>query len=118
MITFTVLGQPVPKARARIGKGHGYTPAATSGHEDAIIVAAREAGYRGEPDAESFFDVYLEFYRKGKVRVDIDNLTKTVFDALNKVAWKDDSQIIYLNATKYRDNKQPRTVIVIVKSAA
>ena len=113
MITFTVPGQPIPKARARIGGGHGYTPDRTKGHEESIIVAAREAGYRGEPDAESTFNVTIAFHRKGKARADIDNLAKTVLDALNKVVWKDDNQINVLTLGKRINMKNPQTIITI-----
>ena len=43
---------------------------------------------------------------------DIDNLVKFVMDSLNKVFWKDDSQVCSLIAVKIYDEK-PRTVIQI-----
>jgi Holliday junction resolvase RusA-like endonuclease len=47
-------------------------------------------------------------------RPDIDNLTKFVQDALNKIYWRDDSIICNLTARKmYSEN--PRTEIVITK---
>lgn len=50
-------------------------------------------------------------YPLGK-RNDVDNLTKFVYDCLNGLAWKDDSQIIISMLCKiYHDS--PRTVIVI-----
>lgn len=33
-------------------------------------------------------------------RPDIDNLTKSILDALNGICWRDDSQIVMLRATK------------------
>lgn len=43
---------------------------------------------------------------------DLDNLTKFVLDALNKIYWKDDRQIYSIRAKKmYNDN--PRTEVAI-----
>lgn len=46
------------------------------------------------------------------VKPDIDNYVKAILDALNGVAFKDDSQIIALNAKKLYSDK-PRTEIEI-----
>ncbi len=43
---------------------------------------------------------------------DIDNMIKFVMDALNKIFWKDDSQVSCLYATKIYGSK-PRTEITI-----
>lgn len=44
------------------------------------------------------------------IKPDIDNLIKFVGDACNKILWKDDAQIYYIEAFKgYSDN--PRTII-------
>ena len=43
---------------------------------------------------------------------DVDNLLKFVMDALNKVFWKDDSQVVSVIAQKRYDEK-PRTIIQI-----
>ena len=45
-------------------------------------------------------------------RPDIDNYCKLIFDALNGVFWKDDSQICHLVAVK-KYSERPRTGIVI-----
>jgi Holliday junction resolvase RusA-like endonuclease len=46
-------------------------------------------------------EVTLHFAFKGPPkRVDLDNLVKFVFDALNGHAWADDSQVVRLLATK------------------
>ena len=41
---------------------------------------------------------------------DLDNIAKVVCDALNKVAYHDDNQVIELNVTKFY-SKQPKLVI-------
>ena len=42
---------------------------------------------------------------KHTVKPDLDNLTKAVLDALNDVAWYDDSQIVQLNVSKQYNGK-------------
>lgn len=37
---------------------------------------------------------------KTKLRGDLDNYIKTVLDALNGVAWKDDSQVVKITGIK------------------
>jgi len=44
-------------------------------------------------------------------RVDLDNLAKIPLDALNELAWEDDSQIVSLIASKHLDRDNPRTEI-------
>jgi Holliday junction resolvase RusA-like endonuclease len=45
---------------------------------------------------------------------DIDNIAKLVADSLNKIAWKDDSQIVEMILQKsYSDNNDIKTVITI-----
>ncbi len=48
-------------------------------------------------------------------RPDIDNLAKTIFDALNEVAFKDDSQISHLEIRKiyHSGDEGPQTTIKI-----
>ena len=43
---------------------------------------------------------------------DIDNAIKAIADALNGVAYYDDSQIVYIEATKHYAEK-PQTVVTL-----
>ena len=72
--------------------------------------------------SKSAFEVILEFhlitpdFKKPNVHAvckpDIDNLVKFYLDALNRIVWEDDKQIISLHASKtYSDS--PKTVITI-----
>lgn len=49
------------------------------------------------------------------VRPDVDNLEKAVFDALNKVVWKDDSQIFTCQSTKWyaSDGEKPSVLVKV-----
>jgi Holliday junction resolvase RusA-like endonuclease len=114
---FTVPGEPVSKARARTtikdGKAVTYTPAATVAAEE-VIRGYYLAGERHFVDADvERIGVRIFFYRKNNIRRDIDNLAKLLLDALNKVAWADDSQINELILWRGRDKKNPRSEILV-----
>lgn len=44
-------------------------------------------------------------------RPDVDNLAKVVCDALNDVAYKDDTQIIDLHILKFYTTQRPRVIV-------
>jgi len=106
-IEFIVYGNPIPKARARVANGHAFTPARTVAWEQEIRLRCPAKELRGE------LCIVLRFYRDSRKRCDIDNLCKSVFDALNGKAWKDDCQIIELGAFKSYDPTDPRVEIEI-----
>lgn len=73
------------------------------------------------PIPTSFSKFKKEKARKGEiapvVKPDIDNCVKGIFDALNKIAWNDDNQVVSTNASKvYSD--QPRIEIRIFEVKA
>lgn len=51
--------------------------------------------------------VSVTAYRPQK-RGDLDNTLKAAFDALNGVAWQDDSQVVELHALRLDDKHNPR----------
>jgi Holliday junction resolvase RusA-like endonuclease len=112
-ITFEVLGDPVPQPRARIstrgGFGRAYTPGDHPIHayRAAVAAAARAAGAEPTDAAPITLIVDLVFarpkshYRKAGLRADApklprpdcSNVLKGIEDALNGVAWVDDTQV-------------------------
>ncbi len=108
VFTFTVPGQPVPKGRPRSGPTGFYTPAKTRTAERTVglYALAEMRAPLTEP-----LRVELRFHAKDKRRVDVDNLAKLVLDAMNGVAWRDDSQIVFLAVEKHVDAEDPRTEI-------
>ena len=56
--------------------------------------------------------VALRWYRPAK-RGDLDNIIKVTLDALNKIAYVDDSQIVELHAYRYDDKDNPRMEVEI-----
>lgn len=94
--TLFVEGQPIPKARPRVGKGHTHTPEKTRDYEARVGWAARAAGvlpFTGD------VRITLTFLRKGKRRADLDNMVKSCVDGMNGIAYEDDKQVVELHAS-------------------
>ena len=111
-VTFVVPGPPQPKQRARRGpNGRWYTPRATAAYEAAVGWAAREAGIRHPCTGPVRLGVNLWF--PDRRRRDVDNVAKSVLDALNGVAWNDDSQVAELIVARDLDRDEPRAEITV-----
>lgn len=119
-VIFEVPGEPRGKGRPRFSKtGHAYTDSETRAYEKKIEAYYRKAlGAFRWPDSE-FISVDITAYypipksatkaataamRAGQVppsrKPDIDNVMKIVLDALNGVAYKDDSRVVRVEAQK------------------
>jgi Holliday junction resolvase RusA-like endonuclease len=128
-ITFSVPGDPVPQPRPRVstrgGFARAYVPAKHGVHayRAAIAGAARAAGagVHGEPVSVVIDLVFARpksHLRKAGLakdaprypRPDVDNATKAVLDALNGVAWEDDSQVTRLVVEKSYGTEARTTV--------
>jgi crossover junction endodeoxyribonuclease RusA len=107
---FVIPGNPIPKARPRVARGHAYTPKRTTDAEDVVKLYAKRARVRclAGPVRLS-----LSFYRDSAQPCDLDNLVKLVSDALNGIAFKDDRQVVVLSALKAIDRENPRTEVAI-----
>lgn len=126
MRSIIIEGKAQPKERARVIRGHAYTPTKTAQYEQRIA-RAWAAKYPDQLGGDlrvsvifsmslptSWSGVKKERARLGvinpSVRPDLDNLVKAVLDGLNGVAFLDDKQVIELFARKeYAD--EPRTLI-------
>jgi Holliday junction resolvase RusA-like endonuclease len=116
-------GSCVPKGRPRVtrnkktGKVFAYTPKRTRKYSDAARKVAKNAlkGKKPIPGEEGVV-MTVEFFRRGKPpkRPDIVNLLSTIADALQTVAYDDDSQIVEVHAYK-RKAKIPMTRVEIKK---
>ena len=58
-------------------------------------------------------ELELELYFGRSPIADIDNCLKTVLDALNRKAWRDDNRVMKVLAEKFFEQAQPRTVVRI-----
>jgi len=122
MISFTVDGTAVPKQRPRISGRQAYTPKRTKDYEERVRDAFRSS-YHGLFPAigkDVPVRIYISIYQaipkswpkkkrlqaeQGKIvplgrNGDIDNIAKSILDALNGFAYEDDCQVTMLIITK------------------
>jgi Holliday junction resolvase RusA-like endonuclease len=132
-ICFEVPGNPVPKGRPRLGKGHTYTPKRTVEAENVVRSVAKLAGVI---PIVGPIAMHLDFligipgsWSKAKTQsamlgtlrpttgADADNLGKLVLDSLQGdgpgSCFHNDAQIVELICRKWY-SVQPRTVVKIV----
>ncbi|MDO5061880.1 MAG: RusA family crossover junction endodeoxyribonuclease [Peptostreptococcaceae bacterium] len=131
--SITIPGEPIAKARPRVCGNIAYTPAKTKNYE--TLIKEIYWGKHGQTieQMDGMLRMHIRAYfpiprsKSKKVqeqmhtnairpikRPDIDNIVKSVSDALNKVAYTDDSQIVEVVAGKYYAHN-PRVEIVIEK---
>jgi Holliday junction resolvase RusA-like endonuclease len=111
-IRFTIEGVPRPKARARRGAGgRWYTPMATRAYEEAVGIAARAPGAR-EP-LRGAVRLCVALWLPDRRRRDVDNCAKSICDALNGIAYGDDSQIEELVVRRRVDHDRPRAEVTV-----
>lgn len=139
MQKITVYGQPQGKLRARHGKNYWtgksqtYTPEKTAAYE--ALIAAEYRAQRGKYYGDKYVRLGICAYygipksypkykqkqaREGtlrpSVKPDADNIIKAVADALNGVAYVDDTQVMEVLCKKYYDTS-PRIEIYIEEVA-
>jgi crossover junction endodeoxyribonuclease RusA len=101
-LMLNIPGDPIAKGRPRAGKnGVIYTPRRTKDAEK-VIKDMAATGMDGDAPLEGPLGIEVHFYCATKRRTDGDNLLKLVTDALNKVVYADDSQIVEYHATVQR----------------
>ena len=131
-IEFEVLGKPVGKGRPRFRNAgkfvQTYTPEATAVFENIVRLSFQQAGGK-KLDGElqmivcAYFPIPMSTTKKRRAEMlgskvpythkpDADNIAKAVCDALNGIAYDDDSQIVELCAQKAY-SESPRTWVYI-----
>ena len=130
-ITFTVLGEPVGKARQRVTRFGTYTPEKTVLYENLIKTEYRRQcnDHRFDDKQPLCMEVKAEYMipasaskakraamARGEIRPmkkpDWDNVGKVVSDALNKLAYRDDTQIVDCTVQKFYSDR-PRIIVKI-----
>lgn len=130
-ITFTVEERAAGKGRPRFTRigGRGvrtYTPAATAKRERGIAAAYRRTVGNLDPHTGAVIvDIIAEYlppksWPKWKranpghkvTKPDADNLEKLCLDALNRIAWKDDSQVIDVRTRKVYGDADRLTICI------
>lgn len=118
-VMFTVPGQPVGKARPRFVRSTGrvYTPKLTTDYErfvcDCYLDAADGVALDGPIEATltAFYQIPASASKKRRERMlrgeevpekkpDADNVAKAILDALNGIAYNDDSSVCRLVVEK------------------
>ena len=129
---FTIYGKAVAKARPRVTKsGYAYTPKTTKEFEAKVKEAyLKYCGDSMFPESTPLA-ICIEFQfappkswsqvkrKKAKereifptCRPDVDNLCKSIGDALNGVAYHDDSQIVAMTARKIYAREDKTKVVI------
>lgn len=116
VLTLTLKGDPVPKARARTTPHGTYTPHRTREAEEKWRWTVLASGWKVNRDA--LFGLEADFFCRTKRRSDLSNMLKLVEDAGNGMIWADDSQIAWLHATVTRGAADPRTEVRVYYAEA
>jgi Holliday junction resolvase RusA-like endonuclease len=136
MIKITIPGEAVPQGRPRFSTRGGfpraYDPAKSREFKSYVRLLAAQA-MNGAPPIEGAVSLVVVIYRaipksfskrkrhlalEGEVlpvtKSDLDNVVKSLTDAITGVIFRDDAQIVDLHACKLYDNT-PRTEIQIAE---
>lgn len=120
MCDFEIEGKPVGKGRPRFRRMGNfvqtYTPTATADYEKLVRLRFQNAGgaITDKPvrvDITAFFAPPKSIRKREKAEMlanrilpmkkpDVDNIAKIMLDALNKIAYVDDAQVIELSVIK------------------
>lgn len=105
---FVISGKPVGKQRPRNNGNHFYTPQKTKDYENHVRECYRNQveNVFFESGVQAYIYVYITLpnsyskkrksellWRGASVKPDLDNVAKSILDALNGVAYKDDKQV-------------------------
>jgi len=133
-IKFVVPGKPMGKARPRVTRrGFAYTPAPTVSYENLVKTCFAEVAEKSKwkvTDEEiyisisAFFEIPKSASKKARSEMaqglinptkkpDWDNIGKIICDALNGIAYHDDSQIICAKVKKIYAENEPYTEVII-----
>ena len=129
MIKLTIPGEPVAKGRPRVTRYGTYTPEKTKNYETLVkelyFMEHGQTLLEGELsiDIKAYFRIPKSASKKRKrlmangdmrptKRPDLDNLMKAVTDAINGVAYEDDSQIVSATVEKYY-SEEPRVEVIL-----
>ena len=122
LITFIVDGAAVPKQRPRISGRRAYTPKRTKDYEERVLRAfcSSYSGFYPMFGKDTPVSISINVYqaipkswsKKKRLQAeageivplsrngDIDNIAKSILDALNGFAYEDDCQVVRLKITK------------------
>lgn len=135
-LRFDIPGKPGAKQRPRHTKsGHTYTPDQTVNYENLVKMCFREKYPDFVPldgpiimQVTANFPIPESWSKKKKMmalrhdiypgKPDWDNIGKIVSDALNGIAYKDDSQVMYCCVAKYYSSRPEVGVLIVQEEAS
>ena len=120
---FEIIGVPVGKSRPKFSTIHGFAQAIKPKDDviyENLVKLSFQQSKSGDYDLfdkpikmkiEAFFDIPKTFSKKRTIEAtegrispqkkpDVDNIAKIICDALNNIAYKDDTQIVELTVVK------------------
>lgn len=122
---FIIPGEPTGKGRPRVTKWGTHTPEKTVLYENLVKTAYDGILHDGyiEMNVKAFYSIAKstskkkhEQMLKGEIlptkKPDCDNVLKIIADALNKIAYNDDAQIVRATVEKYYSD-MPRVEVEI-----
>lgn len=128
MINLTIPGEPCAKGRPKFWNGHTTTPKKTVNYEvlvKELFMISKQDKLEGQlvADIDAYFSIPQSKSKKIKLdmehntirptkRPDLDNIQKIILDALNGLAYNDDSQVVSIRANKLYSNN-PRVEVYI-----
>ena len=130
MFTFTIFAEPTGKARPRVTAHGTYTPKKTKDYEKLVQWEYRKQGGRDYGEKQLQVEITANFQipkskpknkriemLAGQVRPtkkpDCDNIAKAILDALNGIAYHDDSQVVTLAVEKWYVPDEPCVIVTI-----
>jgi len=116
-VHFVVPGPVVPWQRAASVGARRFTPAKQRQYQQLVRMHALAARPRGPwlPSKHARYRVDVEAFLPDERRRDLDNIAKTLLDALNGVLYLDDSQVTVLMVATHVDRERPRVEVRVVE---
>lgn len=105
VVEFTVPGRPIPMPRPRLSGSRVFIPPSVTAYKDSIALIAKGTAW-----LDGDVGVRITFRMAGPRKSDIDNLIKSVLDALNGIVYKDDRQVVWLEASLFQDAEESTTI--------
>ena len=130
-VTFTIIGKPCGKGRPKFSRQgdyvRTYTPEKTVEYENLVRLAWVQSG--GEKlsgtikaTINAYFPIPKSVSKKKRKEMDgafytkkpdCDNIAKIILDALNGIAYDDDSQIACLSVMKLYDADETKVIVTL-----
>jgi Holliday junction resolvase RusA-like endonuclease len=117
-LAFTIPGPPVPKARARRGRGRSfYTPEKTRRYERHIgssaLAALATSGLRLQWPTRAEYMLRARVFVPTRRRLDVDNVAKSLADGCIGVLWDDDHRVGFHVDPWVLDEANPRVEVEV-----